>query len=369
MIQSPPSRTKLLVRVLLANTCILLPVFIGCYFVMKNRLLMAIAIATSMCLPIASVAESRLRPAERQFANRLLLSKQPILVDFPEVGLAIPQPSGFIKATSFNGFEQADTKSSVMLSKIPGPFAAVTKGFNQSTLAARGIELISKQSVKIDNQSGLLLKVSQSAYGQKFLKWILVFGNERDTKVIVATFPIDSAPKLSDNLKAAILAVAPSKIAAPDVSSLPFTVTAVEGLTRVTKITSFGKSAAFTKDGKMPNVAVITDPLFIVTPSLGAVPVGDLKSFAQQRLSNYPQIEIEKITATTEISIDNLPGWEMTANGRDLQTKATLKIYQAILFPKSGGYILMVGIVGDKQADLYLPKFKAIALTYRNSPQ
>jgi hypothetical protein len=331
------------------------------------------AIATSIgfvsCLSIPSIAESRFRPAQRQFANRLLLSKQNNLVDFPEVGLAIPQPSGFTKATSFYGFEQADTRASVMLSKIPGSFAAVTKGFDKSTLATRGIDLISKQSVKIDNQSGFLLKVSQSAYGQKFLKWILVFGNDRDTKIVTATFPIEIAPKLSDNLKKVILAVAPSKIATPDVSSLPFTVTAVEGLVRVTKVTAFGKAAAFTKDGNMPSSSVITDPLLIVTPSLGAVPVGDQKSFAQQRLSNYPQIEIEKVTTTNEISIDNLTGWEITADARDLKTKAPLKIYQVMLFPKSGGYTLIVGMVGDKQAELYLPKFKAVALTYRNLPK
>lgn len=336
---------------------------------MKNRLLIAIAIATALCLSISSDAESRLRLAQSEQSIRLLLSKQPMLVDFPEVGLAIPQPSGFTKATSFNGFEQSDTTSSVMLSKIPGPFAAVTKGFNKSTLASRGIELISQQSVTIDRQSGLLLKVSQSAYGQKFLKWILVFGNEQNTKVITATFPIDSAPKLSDRLKKVILAVAPSKTAAPDVSSLPFTVTAVEGLTRVTKIAALGKSAAFTKDGNMPSVAVVTDPLLIVAPSLGSVPIGDQKSFAQKRLSNYPQIEIAKVTATNEISIDNLSGWEITADARDLKTKATLKVYQVMLFPQAGGYVLMVGIVGDKQAERYLPKFKAIALTYRNSPK
>ncbi len=338
---------------------------------MRHQLLISIAIATSIgsinCLQMPGVAESRFRPAESQFANRLLLSKQPNLVDFPEVGLAIPQPSGFTKATSFYGFEQADTTSSVMLSKIPGPFAAVTKGFNKSTLATRGMELISKRSITIDNQPGLLLNVSQSAYGQKFLKWILVFGNEQDTKVITATFLIDNAPKLSENLKRVVLAVVPSKIAAPAVSSLPFTVAAVEGLVRVTKITAFGKAAAFTKDGNVPSSSVITDPLLIVTPSLGAVPVGDRKSFAQQRLSNYPQIEIEKVTTTNEISIDNLPGWEITANARDLKTKAPLKIYQVMLFPKSGGYTLMVGMVGDKQAELYLPKFKAVALTYRHS--
>ena len=57
------------------------------------------------------------------------------------------------------------------------------------------------------------------------------------------------------------------------------------------------------------------------------------------------------------------------ADGRGGQTKATLTIYQIVLFPQQGEYVLMTGIVGDKQAQLYLPKFKAMALTYRNAPQ
>jgi hypothetical protein len=345
------------------------PVFIGLDVVMKYQLLISIVIATSIgsasCLPMPSIAESRMRP-ESNFASRLLLSKRTNLVDFPEVGLAIPQPIGFTKAASFYGFEQATTNSSVMLSKIPGPFAAVTEGFTKSTLATTGIDLISKQSIKIDNQSGFLLNVSQSAYGQKFLKWIVVFGNDRETNVITATFPINN-PQLSENLKKVVLAVVPIKIAAPVVSSLPFTVTAVEGLARVKNVAAFGKAAAFTKDGNIPSSSVVTDPLLIITQSLGAVPVGDRKSFAQQRLSGYPQIEIETITATNEVTIDNLPGWEIIANARDLKTKLPLKIYQVVLFSKSGGYIVTIGIVGDKQSDLYLPKFKAIAQSYRNS--
>jgi hypothetical protein len=355
-----------------SNIGILVPVFIGLDMVMRSQLLISIAIATSIgaasCLQMSSRAESRVRPAEERFTNRVLLSRRTNIVSFPEVGLAIPQPIGFNKATSFYGFEQADTNSSVMLSKIPGPFTAVTQGFNKSTLATRGIDLISKRSIKIDNQSGWLLNVSQSAYGQKFLKWIVVFGNERETNVITATFPSDK-PQLSEPLKQVVLAVVPTKIAAPALSSLPFTVTAVEGLARVNNVAAFAKAAAFTKDGNMPSAAIITDPLLIITPSLGAVPVGDQKSFAQRRLSGYPQLKIEKVSATNEVTIDNLPGWEITADARDLKTGSTLKVYQVMLFPKSGGYILTIGIVGDKQADLYLPKFKAIAQSYRNSPR
>jgi hypothetical protein len=212
------------------------------------------------------------------------------------------------------------------------------------------------------------LNISQSANGQKFLKWILVFGNEQNTNVITATFPTENAAKLSETLKKVVLATAPSSILPAKVSSLPFTITAPAGLSPVKKIAAVGKAAAFTKDGNIPT-ADPTDPLFIVAPSLGAVPIEDSKAYATKRLNVYAQLEIGTVTSTNEISIDNLSGWEIAADARDRQTQAPLKVYQIMLFPKQGGYVLMTGIVGDKQAELYLPKFKEMALTYRNSPK
>jgi hypothetical protein len=298
----------------------------------------------------------------------LLLSKQPNLTDFPEVGLAIPQPIGFTKAASFYGFEQAETSSSVVLSKIPASFVLVTKGFDKKTLATRGISLISKQPVKIDNQPGFLLQVAQAAAGQKFLKWILVFGNEESTTVAVASFLEENATKIGEPLKKVLLAVSPRTSVSPSVSSLPFTITAVAGLSSVKKVSGFSKAALFTKDGNIP-VSAPTDPLFIVAPSLSDVLVVDQKSFATRRISSYPQTDSIVVKSATEISIDNLTGWEIVANGKDKQTKAPLTLYQVMLFPKQGGYVLMTGIVGDKQSQIYMPKFKSMVLTYRNSRQ
>ncbi|WP_373541972.1 hypothetical protein [Chamaesiphon sp.] len=335
---------------------------------MKYQLAISIAIFSLIATNVPSMAEPTILPTGSQFHSRWLQAQnQKDLVVFPEVGLAIAQPPGFTKATSFYGFEQAATNSSIVLTKIPGPYSQVTGGFTKAGLATRGISLISKQNVKIENQSGLLLNVAQSAYGQKFRKWIVVFGDEQNTRLITATFPSTTANQLGAQLKKVVLAVSLRTSSAPVASSLPFTITAVEGLSPVESATGLGKVAAFTKDGNIPTAAP-TDPLFIVAPSLGAVPVLDQKSFATRRLAGYP-LTNTVVKSTTEIAIDNLTGWEIVADGRDRQTKAPLTIYQVVLYPQQGGYVLMTGIVGDKQAELYLPKFKAMALTYRNSPQ
>ncbi len=337
---------------------------------MKYQLAILTVAMTGFCgFAIPSRAESPIEEVgvpiriENLAQVRASQSKESNLVVFPEVGLAISQPIGFTKATSFHGFEQSSTNSSVMLTKIPGPFLEVTKGFNKSGLAAKGIFLLSQKNVKINNRNGLLLKVSQSAYGQKFLKWILVFGDEQSTNIVVATFPEQYAVKISEPLKKVVLGVAPTE-SSSSVGSLPFTVRGVEGLSLVQKVAGMGKVAVFTKDGNIPLTSP-NDPLFMVAPSLGAVPINDRKSFATRRLSGYPGTEMIAIKSMNEISIDNLSGWEIIASGQDRETKTPLILHQILLFPQEEGYILMIGIVGEQQAKIYSPKFKAMALTYK----
>jgi hypothetical protein len=106
------------------------------------------------------------------------------LVAFPDVELEILQPVGFDQATSFNGFQQSSTKASVVLTALPVAFQEVNKGFNKKNLATRGMALVSQQTIKIKNQPGLLLQVNQSAFGEKFGKWILVFGDDQKTNIV-----------------------------------------------------------------------------------------------------------------------------------------------------------------------------------------
>jgi hypothetical protein len=288
------------------------------------------------------------------------------LVDFPEVGLAIPKPNGFEKATSFYGFQQAASSSSVLLSKVPAPFSEIRKAINKQRFAKEKLSLISQQPIKISNQNGLLLQLEQSVFSQRVQKWIVVFGDEKNTYWITAAFLQEDAPKLSEPLKKIVLATTISS-AKPGSSSLPFSIKAVDGLTMAQGLSGLGKAVGFTKDGQMPQTSP-QDPIFIVAPSLGDVLVGDRQKFADRRLYQYRGTKINAITSRNEISIDNLAGWEMEAIGQDQKTKTLLRLYQVMLFPKQGGYVLMTGIVGDKQASVYLPKFKAIAQTYKNSP-
>lgn len=289
---------------------------------------------------------------------------EPKFVAIETTGLSLQQPEGFERADAFHGFQQKSTGSSVMVTIIPGPFTEVTKGFTKEGLATKGIELISKREAQVANRPGLLLNVTQSAYGQEFQKWISVAGDEKTTQMVTATFPSLNSDELSEAMQAVVLSATPSS-KVDDTPSLLFKIGVVDGLVNVKRTAAMGKMVAFTKDGRIPT-ALPTDPLFIVAPSLGEVPIDDPRAFAEQRLNQTAHTKIESIETVSEISIDQMKGVEIEAIGGDQKTEKKIRVYQVMLFPKNGGYILMAGLVGNEEASDYISKFKSLARTYQS---
>ncbi|QUY40728.1 hypothetical protein I1H34_15550 [Acaryochloris marina S15] len=286
----------------------------------------------------------------------------PSLVTFPDVGVAILQPSGFETAESFYGFQQPSTGASVMVLAIPGPFAEVTQGFTKTALAEKGMTLHSKELTQVKGQAGVKVYFSQQAYGQEFLKWAVLFGDTKRTTMVVATSPQSHASKLRHSLQTVLQSIEPSRMAA---APLPFKIEAVADLAQVQGV-AMGNTALFTRNGTIPT-ATPNDPMFIVALSIGEVFVGNRKEYARRRLLETAQTEIGSVQTTIPITIDGLEGYELTATGKDQKSQTHLMVYQVMLFPDEGGYILMAGMVGQQQAKNYLPEFKAMAQTFQQS--
>jgi hypothetical protein len=281
---------------------------------------------------------------------------------FPAVGLAISQPQGFEKSTSFSGFAQSSTQSSVVLMSIPGPFSKISAGFSSDNLS-EGLKTISKVNVIVDKQPAILLQLSQNAYSQEFLKWVVIFGSETQTYLVTATFPKAYADQLSSLLKHTVLTVSTSKLH-QDASTLPFVLDPAPGLSFVEKIRSMGKVMALTQDGELHPTSP-SDPLLVIAQSLGPVQVLDRRFYAIQRLKQTAQTRIQAIKSVDPVTINGQDGYEILATGTDLKTGVPLRIYQVILFTEAGGYVLMTGLVGADRESFYIPKFKATVKTYR----
>lgn len=296
-------------------------------------------------------------------ANRV--DDQDRYISFPDVGIRLLRPDGFDDAKNFHGFQQSDIQSSMMALIIPGPFLEAVSGFTAERLKTRGMTLHSKENVEIDGNTGILLNVTQAAHGIEFVKWIITFGNEKETKMVTATFPQSHETILSAQLKSILLSAksydGPSPTPGADVG---FTIAASDKM-KLTR--GMGKMLLYTKEGVIP-VKLPEDPLFVAAPSLSNVPIQDKRQFSTQRLFQTANTKISSVTSINPIIVDGLDGYELIANASDVASGTPLVVYQVILF-EDDSYILIQGLVGAKLSAEYLPEFKTMARSLARKPE
>lgn len=319
-----------------------------------------LALMTIICSVSINFVQHNI-PGQAQVAAPIGRSdRQAQYTSFATAGIKLIKPDGFEAAENFDGFQQASTQSSIMAITLPGPFSKATSGFNTAQLKARGMTLKSRENVSIDGRKGILINLTQTAYGIEFAKWIVAFGTEKETKIVTATFPTANAIKLSPILKSVVLTAKNDTTPPPILGSdVGFKIVASPKV-KLTRV--IGKMLMYTKDGTIPSKSP-TDPLFVVARSFSQVDIGDKKEFATQRLSGTTSIKIDSVTTTDPISIDGLDGYEIVADAKDTDSGTPMTVYQVMLFDNKS-YILIQGIVGTKIRDEYLPDFKAMARSF-----
>ena len=298
-------------------------------------------------------------------ANTSPIHDQGQYVRFADAGVKLVRPDGFDDAEKFHGFQQQSSQSWVMVAMIAGPFSEITAGFTAEQLKTRGMTLGSKENVQIDGNPGVLLHVTQYAHGTEFAKWIAVFGNERETRMVTAMFPKSNEAVMSSQLKAVVLSakadVAPPPTPGTDVG---FAITASKKL-KLTR--GIGKMLVYTKGGVVPAKSP-EDPLFVAAPSFSKTPIHDKSQFAVQRIFQTAHTKIISVTSNSKITIDGLDGYELVADAEDAGSGASLTVYQVMLFDNES-YILIQGIVGAELRGEYLPEFKTMARSLARNPR
>ncbi len=220
-------------------------------------------------------------------------------VIFPAAGVKLVRPAGFSDAKSFDGFQQTSTQSSVMVITIPGPFSEVTSGLTAERLKTHGMHLKNEESVRIDGDTGVLVYATQTANETEFAKWILAFGDEKETRLITATFPKAREARLSGQLRLVLLS-ARLDVASPPTprDDVGFTIVASK---KMKASRSVGKTLAYTRDGVIPAKSP-EEPLFIVGTSLSRVSIPDQRQFSVERLRQTAATKIGSVTATNTIA-------------------------------------------------------------------
>ena len=278
----------------------------------------------------------------------------------PGTSVSLPPPIGFTAADRFPGFTNEATSSSIVVSELPGPYAEVTTGFNDSArMQAQGMTLLSKSSVKVDGHTAMLLHIEQPAYGTIFRKWIVVLDRSRATTFIVASYPKAEA-KQEEPLKRAILAATIGNGTDP-INALAFSVTPSSPF-KIAKV--FGQNMILSPDGRFPANGEDV-PFMVLGLSMSEdLAISNKKAFAEQRIAKTATVKNITVGQTVPITLGQLSGYATTATGIGEDAATPLTLYQVTLFDKSG-YCVIQGITPTAQMGTYVPIFEQIATTFR----
>lgn len=248
----------------------------------------------------------------------------------------IPPPD-FKVSEQMKGFQNPeDPTSMILVMEVPGPFDKIKESFTEENLEPRGMKLIDKKKLKVQEFEAIYLEIEQEANSQIFTKSILIYGDEQGTIMINGAALKDKAD-LHDQIKESIYTTfVDAGLQVSPRASLDYEVDESKGGLQFLNV--MGNGMFFNRDAKMPTES--QDQLVLITDkSFQKVEVENPKFFAIARLKKYPdayELIIEK--GVKEIKLDGLDGFALFARNSEKEDE---EMYQCMLFPKEGGYYIL----------------------------
>lgn len=282
------------------------------------------------------------------------------LVHFPSAGVLLHQPEGLDRSTRFSGFE--DLKSGVSITILTNPFSmdGTTKLIlGEAVNTANSGVLFTKTISKGDRQG--IFYASRETYGnQQVAKYTTAFGDENFSWIVFATFRAELEDQWGEELLRTVLNVRVSEEPRlPPGKDVDFTIRP----NRLVLTDGFVDKLVFTINGIFP-MTTTKEPIFQAVRSIFKVEAEDRRDMALKLISPAAPFEVKLVSTQNEVTINDLPGYEFIAVGRDSASDEPLQIYSVILFDEEGSYI-MHGWVSTDNPESYIADFRALAKSFQ----
>ena len=275
--------------------------------------------------------------------------------------IRLTPPAGFVAADRFMGFLSEETGASIMISELPASLDEVTRGFTADGFKKQGMTQLSQEKTHFGAHPGLLWSAAQMADGVDYLKWLAVFGDDKTTYLVVATFPKEAHAELSEVLKKVVMDARVSTEKVDPIDGLNFRVSEVEDM-KIAKV--IGNSILLSKGGVFP--AKSTEiPIFVAAPSTSVgLRIPDKKVFAEARLQQIATLKEVHVKTTEPIKVAGLDGFESTAEALHEATATKMLVYQAVLF-EADSYYVFHGITTERAGKPHFAIFQQITRSFR----
>lgn len=291
---------------------------------------------------------------------QLSFGQNQILSKIPGTKCSLIPPIGFTSTTAFSGFQNTAIGASIMINELPAPYQTLIAGFTEEALLDKGMQLKSKETVDLNGSEATIIKVRQPANGISYLKLILIFGNEDYTLLVNGIYPEGSLliePTIESKIEMSLLSTIYDDSQyenALDAATFKIDVSGTEF--KLVKYIS--GSLLYSIDGKIPT----EKPTIIVGNSISKISVENQKQYAEDRINELMKGEASEIKEINELVIDGMIGFEIVANGKNIDDKDQLA-YQVMLFNDEGDYYIFFGQTTE-EFEKYLVVFQTLAKTF-----
>ena len=272
-------------------------------------------------------------------------------------------PPGFVASKRFPGFENPDTRSSIVMATLPPQaYAELEASITTEALKKQGVTEDKRETLTLAKGKGVFVMGNEQDNGQKFRKWMLLGQLPEGVALVAVLVPEQALKTYSDDVIRASLATLAVRAVVPldeQIALMPFKLT---NLSALRPIRVLGNAGVVLTEGASDTPTPNTQPMFAVTIGEGGPEqANDRANFARSLFRGLGDLKDVHIISGDMLRLGggNLPTHELQAEAKEAFTDTPMKLVQWVRFGP-GTFIRMLGIARADQWPAAFPHFRAV---------
>jgi hypothetical protein len=272
-------------------------------------------------------------------------------------------PPGFVASKRFPGFENLDTRSSIVIATLPPQaYADLEASITAEALKKQGITEDKRESLTLAKGKAVFVMGNEQENGQKFRKWMLLGQLPEGVALVAVLVPEQAVKTYSDDVIRASLSTLAVRTVVPideQLALMPFKLADLSGLRPIRVL---GNAGVVLTEGASDAPALGSQPMFAVTIGQGGPEqASDRANFARNLFSRPADVKDMRIISGEMLRLGggSPPTYELQAEAKEAFTDTPMKLVQWVRFGP-GTHIQMIGISRADQWSAAFPHFRAV---------
>ena len=264
----------------------------------------------------------------------------------PGSRIGLVPPPGLTISQSFQGFEDAEKKTALLLVELPGlAYEDFLKSMSGGAINAPGVSNAKREILMTDGGAAHLITGDQVAEGVHFRKWLLltrrtISSHQTDTSIAflaTAQVPVDAQNSYPEAAIRAALASVTLRATVPKeevLGMLPFRLAELANFDSVRSLVP-GRAVMLSEGAGDPEASVRPHIFISIGPGAPAQP-DDRRRFAEQLLRGIQGYKDLRMTFAEPLRLNNQAAFEIRLEGKSAKTDADVTLVQWVRFGGQG---------------------------------